>query len=358
MALNLRNLARDVLYNCDISDSRHAGLYSICGLALRLRDLHKWENELNPWEEGEPADVLSWIGDKEEQWENLAENDYRPLTIGSGRFDPFDTGGINHVLGSEGLFYGAGYAYSLKPTFFLSEIEKTTRINGQKIVTVGKELARDMLTLPALTQDGLIILRKTAAMLYLWDQIAYITASGRDALKTALSYCDINSTKLDVMPRHLQNIYSVHKDTFIYHEIGEMNDTVFRTRYWREIIAAFPHTPIELMARALKDLLADTNEHGPLRHFLNDKNPAAIAFYAAFMNGFAKQVFPELRMALKDFKSTLNWQVLENAVNAGYEKAKKQAQLMIDIYLAGKKKNRKWTREQMEAQVVVTGQKP
>ena len=36
-------MTEQVLRNCHISYARHAGLYSICGLALRLRDLYKWE---------------------------------------------------------------------------------------------------------------------------------------------------------------------------------------------------------------------------------------------------------------------------------------------------------------------------
>ena len=54
-------LQETVRYNCNVSDARHAGSYSICGLALRLRDLYKWENELDPWIEKDAAQVLDWI---------------------------------------------------------------------------------------------------------------------------------------------------------------------------------------------------------------------------------------------------------------------------------------------------------
>ncbi len=37
--LELDAIISQVLRNCSISDSQHAGLYSVCGLALRLRDL-------------------------------------------------------------------------------------------------------------------------------------------------------------------------------------------------------------------------------------------------------------------------------------------------------------------------------
>ena len=35
----IETIMNQVLQNCNIADSQHAGLYSICGLALRLRGL-------------------------------------------------------------------------------------------------------------------------------------------------------------------------------------------------------------------------------------------------------------------------------------------------------------------------------
>ena len=49
--LDIEKIKNQVQRNCDISDSKHAGLFSVCGLALRLRDLYKWDNGLAPWVE-------------------------------------------------------------------------------------------------------------------------------------------------------------------------------------------------------------------------------------------------------------------------------------------------------------------
>ena len=68
-----QELINTVLNNCDVSDARHAGAYSICGLALRLRDLYKWENDLDPWIEKDSAQILDWIDAKEKKWETLSE---------------------------------------------------------------------------------------------------------------------------------------------------------------------------------------------------------------------------------------------------------------------------------------------
>ena len=75
--IEIDTFARQVLKNCEISDAQHAGLFSICGLALRLRDLYKWENELNPWEEKDSSEILDWIAAKEQLWEKLGEKKIR-----------------------------------------------------------------------------------------------------------------------------------------------------------------------------------------------------------------------------------------------------------------------------------------
>ena len=55
---DLNGIVSQVLENCNISDSQHAGVYSICGLALRLRDLYKWEKGLEPWVEDDSVEIL------------------------------------------------------------------------------------------------------------------------------------------------------------------------------------------------------------------------------------------------------------------------------------------------------------
>ncbi len=82
----------------------------------------------------------------------------------------FDTTRINAVLEPHGFFYGAGYARSLKPTFFLARIEDKRNIDGFTVYTLGRELACDLLTIPALLQDESILLRRESGTFFLWDQ--------------------------------------------------------------------------------------------------------------------------------------------------------------------------------------------
>lgn len=337
---DLNILTRQVLHNCDISDAYHSGLYSICGLALRLRDLYKWEKRLNPWEERDSSEILDWIESKENEWEMHAENDYVELPVLGKNYDPFDVDEINAVLEPAGMFYGAGYARSLKPTFFLAAIDNKTAVNGTTVYTLGRELARDLLTLPALTQNNSILLRQESARLYIWDELFYLKKSARPILSIALAHSGIEDNDPSALRDHLDTIIAVVKDTYIYHELGEIHDTVFDRNIWREIIAAFPASPVEFIARAVKDLLADTSDHGPLRYFIRERKMASLAFYVAFFDGLVKTFFPEMVIAFQEFVKKEDWHIIEHAVAIGRETAVKHAESMMSIYQEGEQKEK------------------
>jgi hypothetical protein len=335
----IEDITGQVLKNCDIADSQHAGLFSICGLALRLRDLYKWEKRLDPWIEKDPSEVLKWIGDKEEKWEQLSEKEFGDITILGRRFDPFDVTEINAVLEPYGFIYGGGYARSLKPTFFLASIEEKKEINGYTVFILGHELARDLLTIPALSQDNCIFVRQEPAKLFLWDQMFYINQSGRYALRFAFEIYGLKEQTPEEIQRNLERIAVDETDKYIYHELGEIQDTVFDRYIWREIIATFPHTPIELLVRTVKDLLADTNEYGTLPFITRERKTASLAFYVAFLESFTKELFPQIIEAFQKFTHTYDWFIIEHAVAEGYRTAKSFAEAIIRIFRKGKYKN-------------------
>ena len=352
--LELDTIASQVLLNCSICDSRHAGLYSVCGLALQLRDLYKWENGLDPWVEKDSSEILEWIGNKEEEWDKLGERDFSEIKILGKEYDPFDTTGINAALESHGLFYGAGFVHSLKPTFILAVLEEKKEIDDYTVYILGRELARDLLTLPALSQERSIIIRKESAKLFLWNKILFIKKSGRLALKFALKDYGLELQDSQTLRRNLEMVSANEIETYIYHELGEIQDKVFNRDTWREIIATFPHTPIELLSRSVKDLLADTNHYGTLRHIIKERKTASLAFYVAFLDGLLKELFPELFTAFEKFTQTSNWNSIEQAVSAGYDKAKYYAESLMDIYEKGKKrKDMMWAAEEIKRRLLV-----
>ena len=346
---DLDAIVSQVLNNCNISDSQHAGIYSVCGLALRLRDLYKWEKGLDPWVEDESFEILQWIERKEEQWEQLLEKDFTEISISDSTYDPFDTEGINEVLTPHGFFYGAGYVHSLKPSFLVAVLEDTRKVNGYTVHTLGRELARDLLTIPALTQDNSIVLRGESTKLFLWDQIFFTKKSGQNALKFGLENYGLKTQDSESLHRNLARIAAAEMETYVYHELGELRDTAFEPDLWREIVATFPHTVIEFLARAVKDLLADTNEYGRLRYIADKRKAAPLGLYIAFLDGFRKELFPELPGAFEEFARTSSWQVIEQAISSGHNNATRYAEAISSIYQAGRaKRDMTWVENEID----------
>lgn len=351
--LNLEEVTSQVLHNCEVSDSQYAGLYSVCGLALRLRDLYKWEYSLAPWVEVDSSEILDWIGEKEETWERLMEESFDDISILGHSYDPFDAKGINKVLEPYGFFYGAGFVQSLRPTFFLAALEEKRRINGHHVYILGQEKARDLLTLPALTQQDEILIRRESARLFLWDRIFFLGKSGREALKFALETYGIESQDNKALRSNLAQISDNEIETYIYHELGEIHDTNFDRDIWREIIAAFPHSPIELLVRTIKDILADTNEQGTLSYIMKERKKASLAFYVAFLDGLRKVLFPELVETFQSFAKTHDWKLVDQAVSSGYNNAKKHTETICRIFNEGKEKNdMAWAAEEIDTRVL------
>jgi hypothetical protein len=349
----LEKIVNQVVHNCNVSDARYAGYYSVCGLALRLRDLYKWENGLAPWVEDDPSKVLEWIGEREALWENLTDEHFKEITIRGLSYEVFDAGAINGELACQGLVYGAGYVHGLKPTFFLANLEERRSIQGYTVTILGKELARDLVTLPAFVQDDSVIIRRESGEHFLWNQIVYLRSSGRDALNFALRAHGLRDDHPRTLQENLAALFADQMDTYIRHELGELIDRTFDPGLWREIIAAFPHSPIELLARTVKDLLADTHEYGTLPHIVKNRKRASLGFYTAFLDGLRKALFPEIVKAFNEFLEQEEWRRIENAITSGRNTALRYAQTMSTLFLRGKEKGDPiWAEKAMQEQLL------
>jgi hypothetical protein len=333
--VDIASLTRQVRRNCTLSDARFAGHYSVCGLVMRLRDLYKWEHSLDPYEEHAASQVLDWIGRKETLWEALQESEFDDLVIDGQRIDPFDTRNVNRLIEPFNLFYGAGYAHSLKPSFLLATIDRKSAVNGHPVVLLSKERARDLLTLPALTQDDTIVVRQSAAKLYVWDRMLYLNQSGRPFFRFALAACGIAEEDSGSLRHCLPAVTQTLHDTFLYHEIGELSDRCFDRQIWRDIIAALPHTPTELLVRTVKDVLADTGPQGTLRHIRKNQQAAALGFYAAFLDGLGKKLFPEIRATVAGFMADGDWQAVAAMISSVHQQAETMAHTIVDLYREG-----------------------
>jgi len=114
---------------------------------------------------------------------------------------------------------------------------------------------------------------------------------------------------------------------------------MFDREVWRNLVAAYPHTPVELLARAVKDLLADTNRFGNLSFIVQEKRKASLGFHVAFLDGVRKELFPEIIAAFRTFSESGDWRPVQDAINVGYDRGQEIARKMIAFYREGKEKD-------------------
>ena len=327
----------DIQHNCNISDARDHGMYTMCTMVLKLRNLYKWEKGLQPWEEPEAADLLDWIEAKENFWATIVDEPFCPLSVSGKTFAPFDLETINGALGGTKVHYGAGFGRSMKTVFFLAEIIEQRQVEGCSIVVLGKEWAKEMAAPFAMAQDGLIIIRKESLRFFFWDQIMEVRSSCRKSIRHALQpYGVYKNGTLDrkLLKAALENIVEEEMNLFIYHEIGEIRQTTLTSDSLRGIIGHFPGTVLEFVSRAVKDILADTHPSGLLAYAIRERRDSSLGFYLSMLDGLRERLFPEIIAAWQLFLADNNWEHIEQARVTCWERNQQVAEQIQAISLA------------------------
>ncbi|MEN8142774.1 MAG: hypothetical protein ABFQ82_04155, partial [Thermodesulfobacteriota bacterium] len=103
---------------------------------------------------------------------------------------------------------------------------------------------------------------------------------------------------------------------FIHHEIGELREESLDSGTLKKLVATYPGSAIELTARALKDILADTHQDGMLSFIINERRAASLGFYLGFLDGMRKVLFPEIIESFKNFPENKDWSLIEDARSA------------------------------------------
>jgi len=311
------SLLKTIKYNCDISDARDNGIYSICTLVLKLRNLYKWENDLEPWQEPDSPVLLDWIAAKEDYWETIQDKEFLQISINGENIDPFLLPVINQYLSSDSYVYGAGYGRSMKAVFFIAEIIEDRLVEGCQTLILGDEKARELSSPFAMLQNGIIYIRKEPLRFFFWDQIQDINPSCKIEMQQALSCyglikdgCSFDREKLiDVF----DTLIDQELEIFIYHEVGESQKSHLSSDVLKKIITVFPASALELVARAVKDILADTHPNGLLGHILAREKKSSLGFYVSFLDGMRKHLCPEISEASKQFWENGDWSLIEKA---------------------------------------------
>ncbi|MHC1743293.1 MAG: Sfum_1244 family protein [Syntrophobacteraceae bacterium] len=352
----LSSIVGRVQANCALSDALYGGVYSLCSLLLRMRDLYKWEHGLQPWQEPDPPDLLEWIESREDAWLTVEKVPFNPVEIDGSSFSPFDVEAVNAVLRPRGYVYGAGYGTGMKPTFFLGELVEQKTVSGLHIDVVGRELARDLFTSPAMRQGDHVLTRTRPMESFLWDQILEMRPSATDGLVFGLARHGLDLLELRNKPSSiapdLGRVARTELESWIYHEIGEAAQDAFNGHSWHTMVSTYAGTPVEIFARVIKDLLADTHDRGLLGYVIEHRIESTLGFYVAFLRAFTRLLFPEIRMAFSSFRETRNWDRVEEARKQGYTRARRYAEALVEIQEESSQKGNDWGLAQIKKQLI------
>ena len=336
MGLDIEALSAQVKENCNISDARFWGSYSICGLLLRLRELFRHERGMQLWEEMPQEIISGWIEDREHLWHEMESREFIDLSVRQAEFPPFDSEGINRILEKDGVLYGAGLGVRMKPSFFLAELLAKESLEGYEVIIAGREFVRDLAVYPAMLQGNTIFARRDALTTILWDKFEEIRLKKyKGALAYAFSQYDIlpGDDVNESLYTRIAKIAEKETGTYIRHEIGEAYEGACLGEPWREMLSGPITMRVELFVRSIKDVLSDTSEKGMLKYIIEQGRKGSLGFYLASMGGFRTMIFPEIQELFPDFVEREDWRAVEKARETGYRKARDLASAVLDIFL-------------------------
>lgn len=301
MSINIDQLTADVQFNCDVADASFAGNYTMCIYLLKMRELYRWSSAINQSEPLSGSSVSRWVQQKEAHWESLEAEDFRPISIDGAVYDPFDVDAINQRLSAQRLIYGAGYGRGCRPQFYLADLESHESYPSYEVMVSAHEYARDLASPVAMSQGRLIYVRRESIRRMLWEQIEawrWRKSPEDEPLARALSWYD-----LDDDPEYaLDELTDLQMEYAIHHEVGEIVATSLLGNDWADMLMQHPGSRIELIARAIKDHLADAMVTLP--ELSEASHDVAVHLYFSNMSPLRKKLFPQLVQAYDDWRRT------------------------------------------------------
>ncbi len=311
--MDLEGIIEAVKYNCNVSDARYWGFFSICGLLMRLRELYRSEHSLKPWEAIPREEISHWIEEREKLWQELEGATLGPIRIDDEIFEPFSVEEINERLNPAGLLYGGGYGRFNKPSFFLARLRAFDEIYDYHVYHAGEEFCRDLLAPAAMLQGRCIFIREEQIRVLLWEKLQelkhrrYEEATGI-SLKGYFQDLENNEGIIET----IEGLSGKVSEIMLYHEIGEAYEDE-SSEQWLRIVMENTDRSCDFYLRGIKDVLADTSEKGPLRHIITGRLSEHLRIFYILLDPTRKELMPELVEACKEFFHNEDWSLIENA---------------------------------------------
>ncbi|TVQ88198.1 MAG: hypothetical protein EA400_09390 [Chromatiaceae bacterium] len=329
-ALNV--LAAAVQRNCHIADARYGADYSLCIYLMKMREYYRWEMRLPFGAPLEKDAVGDWLSARERLWEELEGAELQPLPIDGACLDPFDADAINARLGDHGLVYSSGLGNRAQPHFFLGALERRTEAGGCAVYVAATEYARDLAAPPAMTRGRSIFLRRESLHRMLWEKLESWRWNRPDnALGRAFACYPFDADldgALTAMTDHEIN-------AVLLHEQGEVAaGQCLGEPAWNAMLMDLALTPAELMARAVRDHLADCLVTLPYLTGSADAEPdvAGLHFYLGNLTAMRRAIFPGLAAAYEQWHRHGDLAILADSAERGRVHWAQLGQAMLALH--------------------------
>ncbi|MFA5627681.1 MAG: Sfum_1244 family protein [Thiohalomonadaceae bacterium] len=314
MRNDLQAITAQVQHNCHISDAQHARNYSLCIYLLKMREYFRWEMGLGYAQRLPEKQLGDWLTERERLWGELEEDDYQPIEVKTQTFMPFEPELLNEQLLPDGLVYSGGYGGLSKPHFFLAELHERTEHLGHRVLITAREYARDLTAPPAMSLNGVIYVRQESLRRLLWEKIEeWRWRRKENAMARALHFYPIDND----LERTLNEMTITETTAAVWHELGEVEAGELLGSDWEKMLNALWHTKAELVARAVRDHLADCLTTLP--NLLAEERIPSLHFYMANLTGMRQALFPALQIAYKKWCDEGSSTPLHECINRGQE---------------------------------------
>ncbi len=292
-----------------------------------MREYYRWEKGY-AYSDALPHDEIgAWLTEREDFWATLENDEFVPVEIDGKRYDPFDSEAINEALQAHQLIYSAGYGNKAKPHFFLARREKELVHSDYRIFVSAEEYARDLAAPPAMSLANRIYIRRESLRRMLWEKVEEWRWHKPDNAMGRAIRCYDFDTDAD---RALESMTETEIDALILHEIGEVKAGETLGDKWQEMIGSFPRSRLELLARAVRDHLADSLSTLP--HLLEQNHPPSLHFYFANLSGIRKQIYPALLNAYDQWVKYGDTRELERQIESGRMHWMRLAEQLVEIH--------------------------
>ncbi|HSD60900.1 MAG TPA: hypothetical protein VLC55_08605, partial [Burkholderiales bacterium] len=232
----------------------------------------------------------------------------------------------NDRLVPGGLVYGGGYGRFHQPQFFLGTLERRETREGVSVLVAGREHARGISAPPAAYQNGAILVRQDALRRWLWEKIElWGMKKGGGPLAAALEAYGFEADPVGTLERMTE----AETETLILHELGEAFAEEALGSAWADMLAGFRGRRAEVLARAVRDNLADCLSTLPA--LLERDARASLHFYFAHREGLRRELFPALTAAYHAWRESGEDGALRDAARRGGEHWLSSARRLLEM---------------------------